>query len=71
MGQTIKAYCKNCDSTKKFDFGGGIMNFTFYSLVSAIKIKTERIKNPNYKKVEDYSKYYFYLDDKLKRDHGF
>lgn len=75
MGETIKANCENCDFTKKFDFGGGMMNFTIYSPVPAIEIKTGKFKNPNYKKVEDHSKYYFYSDDKLKgdnqKDHGF
>ena len=54
------------DVTKKFDFGGGIINFAFYTPVPAIEINTGQFKNPNYKKVEKHSNYYFYSDDKLK-----
>ena len=56
------------DFTKKFDFGGGIINFAFYTPVPAIEINTGHFKNPNYKKVEKHSNYYFYWDDRLKGD---
>ena len=68
MGQTIKANCENCDFTTEFDFGGGMINFTFYTPVPAIEIKTGQFKNLNYKKLEEHSNYYFYSDDKLKGD---
>ena len=66
MGQVVEAECQACNFTRKFKFGGNMLDFEYNCPVPVLNTKTGNFQNINYLKQKDNPRYKFYSDIELK-----